>query len=104
MELKEDVENPRAKCVKYRTFGHFLTVHNSIFTRFGLQCRLKKAVRFAGELVSIANELADDKTKLEAEAYSCWQQGNLFFENEAWGEAKDNFMRARQVQFKDVHG
>lgn len=78
MELKEQQEqedNPRA--------------------RFHMLRRLKKAVKASNDLVTLCSEAADDKTKLEAEAYCCWMNGNLCLEQENWSQALDSFTRAK---------
>jgi len=75
MELKEQQDNPRA--------------------RFHMMRKLKKAVKSSNDLVTLCASTADDKTKLEAEAYSCWMTGNLRLEEEEWDQALESFMRAR---------
>lgn len=77
MELKEQQDNPRA--------------------RFHMLRRLKKAVKSCNELVALCAETADDKTKLEAEAYASWMAGNLRLEEEDWAQALDSFTRARTI-------
>lgn len=78
MELKENQENnPRA--------------------RFHMLRRLKKAVKASNGLVALCAEMADDKTKLEAEAYCCWMTGNLRLEQEDWAPALESFTRAKTI-------
>eukprot|EP01087_Luapelamoeba_hula_P011909 TRINITY_DN3301_c0_g1_i2.p1 TRINITY_DN3301_c0_g1~~TRINITY_DN3301_c0_g1_i2.p1 ORF type:complete len:645 (-),score=135.76 TRINITY_DN3301_c0_g1_i2:287-2221(-) len=77
MEKKEDAENPRAK--------------------FGMGARLKKAQHWAAELLSLCNHIADDKTKLEAEAYSAWMSANFLLYHEQWADARDKFSLARRI-------
>ncbi|KAL6044076.1 signal recognition particle subunit srp68 [Balamuthia mandrillaris] len=77
MELKEDDGNPRAN--------------------FHLHRKLKKAVRWSEDLLNLCSELADDRTKLEAEAYAGWMAGNLHFHQEKWKEALECFDRARKI-------
>eukprot|EP01120_Amphizonella_sp_Union-15-10_P016614 TRINITY_DN8860_c0_g1_i4.p1 TRINITY_DN8860_c0_g1~~TRINITY_DN8860_c0_g1_i4.p1 ORF type:complete len:567 (-),score=108.89 TRINITY_DN8860_c0_g1_i4:99-1799(-) len=77
MELKDDVENPRAK--------------------FHSLKRFKKAVKWANQLNKLCHEFADERTILEAESYCSWTHGNLFLEIEDWKKARDEFIKARHV-------
>jgi signal recognition particle subunit SRP68 len=78
MQLKEEgEENPRAKHHSFR--------------------RLVKAGKWAKLLSNLANATADERTKLEAEAYYSWMAGNILVEKEKWQEASVHLIRAKTV-------
>jgi len=83
MQLKEEApENPRAK--------------------FRMRNRLKRAVAYTSELVTLCEATADNRTKLEAEAYHNWMTGNLYLElgeqqEDMWEKARESFKLARTV-------
>lgn len=65
--------------------------------RLHLVRRLAKATQWAAKLRELCNEVADDRTALEAEAYAAWMKGNLLLEKEWWKDAYFEFEKARNV-------
>ena len=60
--------------------------------------RLSKAVAHAEEFVTLVTARCDDRSSLEAEAYSAWMAGNLLLEKETdWEGALTAFFRSRQL-------
>jgi signal recognition particle subunit SRP68 len=59
--------------------------------------RLAKSSKWAKHLVLLCNAKGDPRTVLEAESYSAWLWGNVLLENEQWGEALENLVKAKTV-------
>lgn len=60
--------------------------------------RLSKAVSHAADLVQLTTARCDDRSSLEAEAYSAWIAGTLLLEKETdWEGALTAFFRSRQL-------
>ena len=77
MLLKEDVDNYRAK--------------------FHASRRLTKGAKWAKKLVALCNVVADERTKLEAESYSAWFNGNVLLEKSDWKGAQELLVKAKYV-------
>jgi len=78
MQMKDEKEdNPRVKFFVVRKFA--------------------KAAKHSAELEQLCNKRADNRTILEAQAYSCWMNGNFFLEHEDWAEALEKFVRAKTI-------
>jgi hypothetical protein len=75
-EIEPDV-NPRAK--------------------FHAKRRLVKSSKWAKHLLLLCNAKADPRTVLEAESYSSWLWGNVLLEDEQWGVALENLVKAKYV-------
>ncbi|KAA8499878.1 Signal recognition particle subunit SRP68 [Porphyridium purpureum] len=56
--------------------------------------KLKRAVLYAQQLHDFCVETAEDRTRLEADAYVAWMKGNLYLEREMWAEALEHFVNA----------
>lgn len=52
---------------------------------------------WADQLKQLCDELGDQKTRLEAEAYSHWIHGTLLLELEQWRDALERFLHARTI-------
>lgn len=66
--------------------------------KFHLVARLRKAVNHALHLEYICQSpLCDARTKLEAQAYSAWMQGTLFFELQDWKPASEKLMLTQTI-------
>eukprot|EP00118_Oscarella_pearsei_P017162 m.169314 g.169314 ORF g.169314 m.169314 type:complete len:591 (+) comp38984_c0_seq2:48-1820(+) len=66
--------------------------------RFHMARRLKKAAKHAVSLSKLCETgICDARTKLEAQAYSVWMNGNLKFELREWQEALDLFKEASTI-------
>lgn len=59
--------------------------------------KLRKAVTYGSMFEKLCAETADDRTALEAEAYSAWLAGSEHLEREQWESALDKFTRCRTV-------
>jgi hypothetical protein len=59
--------------------------------------RLVKAGKWAKLLLHLANATADDRTKLEAEAYYSWMAGTISVEKERWEEASVLLVKAKSA-------
>ena len=60
--------------------------------------RLSKAASHASELSALTAACCDDRTSLEAEAYSLWMTGNLLLEKETdWERALASFIKAGKL-------
>eukprot|EP00752_Nemacystus_decipiens_P010255 g9139.t1 len=59
--------------------------------------RLAKAAKWAADLDALCAETADERTCLEATAYSAWMSGNLLLEKEAWREALERYSTAHRI-------
>ena len=57
--------------------------------------RLAKAARWAYELQKLCIEVADERTQLEAQAYSSFMLGSLLLEKSRWKQAEDRFSKAQ---------
>eukprot|EP01124_Arcella_intermedia_P017918 TRINITY_DN248_c0_g1_i1.p1 TRINITY_DN248_c0_g1~~TRINITY_DN248_c0_g1_i1.p1 ORF type:complete len:566 (-),score=145.48 TRINITY_DN248_c0_g1_i1:107-1558(-) len=77
MQLKNDVENYRAK--------------------FHANRKLIKAGKWAQKLVALCNAVADERTKLEAESYSSWYEGNILMEHKQWALARQHLIKSKTV-------
>lgn len=64
--------------------------------------RFSKAAKLAAELADLASKRCNDRTVLEAEAYSLWMQGTLFFEKEQWEPALAKLSRTRCAAFLEL--
>lgn len=53
--------------------------------------------QWATDLEALSLETADERTCLEATAYSAWMSGNLLLEKEAWREAFDRYSTAYRI-------
>lgn len=56
-----------------------------------------KTKQWAADLEKLCLETADERTCLEATAYSAWMSGNLLLEREAWREALDRYSTAHRI-------
>ena len=66
--------------------------------RHHLLRRLSKAVAHASELVRLTSARCDDRSNIEAEAYSAWISGTFLLEKETnWEGALSAFVRCRQL-------
>lgn len=65
--------------------------------KFHYMKRLKKAAMWADQLKQLCDELGDQKTRLEAEAYNHWIHGTLLLELEQWRDALERFLHARTI-------
>lgn len=78
MELKEDQDaNPRSR-------------HHSLL-------RLEKSAKWSRVLLTLCEAVGAQRTKLEAQAYNAWMQGNVFRDRKRWKEAIENLVRARTI-------
>jgi signal recognition particle subunit SRP68 len=60
--------------------------------KFHLINRLRKAAKFASDLEKISQSIkCDARTKLEAQGYSNWMNGQLYFELQKWNESLKSF-------------
>eukprot|EP00510_Aplanochytrium_minuta_P003683 CAMPEP_0184022804 /NCGR_PEP_ID=MMETSP0954-20121128/10876_1 /TAXON_ID=627963 /ORGANISM="Aplanochytrium sp, Strain PBS07" /LENGTH=608 /DNA_ID=CAMNT_0026305353 /DNA_START=44 /DNA_END=1867 /DNA_ORIENTATION=- len=59
--------------------------------------RLAKAAKWSRKLKEICAAVGDDRTALQAEAYSAWMNGNFFLEKDELKEALPLFSQAKQV-------
>jgi len=59
--------------------------------------RLRKADHWAQDLKKLCDEVADDRTGLEANAYALWIRGTLKMEGDHWKAAMEEFMRAQAI-------
>jgi hypothetical protein len=62
-----------------------------------------KAGKWAKLLLTLANATADERTKLEAEAYYSWMAGNILVEKEKWEQASVLLIRAKYVSHSFIH-
>ncbi|CAM9180987.1 unnamed protein product, partial [Chrysoparadoxa australica] len=62
-----------------------------------LVSRFKKAVKWAALLETLCAELCDERTGLEASAYSAWMAGNLALELEHWSTALEKLSTAHRI-------
>lgn len=53
--------------------------------------------QWAADLEALCLETADERTCLEATAYSAWMSGNLLLEREAWRDALDRYSTADRI-------
>lgn len=59
---------------------------------------MKKACVYSSQLQDLVNnDFCDARTKLEIKAYNCFMHGTLYFEQNNWKEAAENFKRAQIV-------
>jgi signal recognition particle subunit SRP68 len=66
--------------------------------RFHLMSRLRKAVNHTEILLSLCEgEKCDARTNLEAQAYCAFFKGALYFEQNAWKKAIDQYTSAKLV-------
>ncbi len=65
--------------------------------RFHALKRLKKAAHWARQLAQLCDVRADERTRIEATAYSSWMAGLLAREKLAWREATDAFFVAQTI-------
>jgi signal recognition particle subunit SRP68 len=67
--------------------------------KFHMISRLKKAVKYADNLVTIAKESSriDARTKLECEAYASFIHAACHFEIEEWKEAMTAYKKTQLV-------
>lgn len=56
-----------------------------------------KTKKWAADLEALCAETADERTCLEATAYSAWMSGNLLLEKEAWREALERYSTAHRI-------
>ncbi|XP_074647585.1 signal recognition particle subunit SRP68-like [Tubulanus polymorphus] len=69
--------------------------------KFHMISRLKKAVSHADDLEKLCKSgRVDARTKLEAQAYSSWMQGTLYFEQENWKLCMELFTKAKTIYEK----
>lgn len=69
--------------------------------KFHLVARLRKAVSHTIHLEYICQSpLCDARTKLEAQAYSAWMQGTLFFELQEWKQASEKLVLSQTIYEK----
>lgn len=103
MELKEQQEqNPRAKHHSLRRLEksakwtrHLVTVRTESLFYFLFLLRPSSSYsRFGFQLCDVVGA---QRTKLEAQAYSSWMQGNVMRERKRWKEAVDHMVRARTI-------
>jgi len=60
--------------------------------------KLKKAVVYAEQLHEMcSNDIVEDRTVLESEAYLAWMKANLYLEQEDWHQSLEYFLRAKQL-------
>ncbi|KAJ4454057.1 putative signal recognition particle 68 kDa protein [Paratrimastix pyriformis] len=59
--------------------------------------RLRKAARFALQLVDLTKKCADQRSIVEAEAYALWMRGQYLLEEEKWAEALLTLVEARII-------
>ena len=62
--------------------------------------RLKKAAKWARELVRLCSSSADARTCLEAEAYASNMEATMLLERDEWQDALVGFTRAKQIYAK----
>ena len=62
-----------------------------------LLARMRKAVKWAGELQALCAAVGDARAQLEAEAYAGWMRGQLALVTEAWAVAQDAFALAARI-------
>uniref|UniRef100_A0A7S3ZB70 Signal recognition particle subunit SRP68 n=1 Tax=Lotharella globosa TaxID=91324 RepID=A0A7S3ZB70_9EUKA len=58
--------------------------------------KLSRAVRWSKDLRSLAMEVADDRTQVEAELYAIWMEGNEHIERENWKSALQCHAKAKE--------
>lgn len=75
------------------TFPPFLPSFIRSFQRH----RQRRRKQWAADLEALCLETADERTCLEATAYSAWMSGNLLLEKEAWREALERYSTAHRI-------
>ncbi|XP_071479456.1 signal recognition particle subunit SRP68-like [Diadema antillarum] len=69
--------------------------------RFHVISRLRKAVKYATELETLAqSDKCDARSKLEAQAYCAWMKGMVFFELEQWEDCIKTLSAAKTIYEK----
>lgn len=71
--------------------------------RYHLRRRLARAVKHAQRFEALCNDqpsVCDERTKLEAQAYSAHMTGLYHSEVANWGEAKESYLKAQVIYFK----
>lgn len=98
--------NPRALTIPLiqaeRAWAHAMDVKTQVPSgaaraRRVTLSKLRKAVKYAGELKELCKVVADEGTVLEAEAYSRGMWGALRLEEDNWGEALKEYEVAYEV-------
>eukprot|EP00947_MAST-08B_sp_MAST-8B-sp1_P003481 g3481.t1 len=59
--------------------------------------RLEKAAAWGVKLRDLCAVRADDRTALEAEAYSAWMSGTMMMQRDAWKEALAHFLTCKRI-------
>eukprot|EP00300_Choanocystis_sp_HF-7_P031091 c40187_g1_i1.p1 GENE.c40187_g1_i1~~c40187_g1_i1.p1 ORF type:complete len:572 (-),score=132.17 c40187_g1_i1:166-1881(-) len=65
--------------------------------RFHVRRRLTKAVTHTQRFLELCQTLADDRTKIEAEAHHNWMSANVAFESSLWDKALKHYRHAKAV-------
>ena len=65
--------------------------------RFHLLSRLNKAAKWSAALSSLCAKRGDERTALEAEAYSGFMHGNMHLEREQWASALTHLKKTRTL-------
>ncbi|KAB0796200.1 hypothetical protein PPYR_10261 [Photinus pyralis] len=69
--------------------------------KFHMIRKLRKACFYASQLEELCkSDRCDARSKLEAQAYVAWIQGNLYFELQVWSTAAENLKKAQLVYEK----
>lgn len=74
LDLKSEVENPRAK--------------------YHSQSKFVKAHQYTEQLKEMCNSCADEKTKIQADTYCEWMKANLAYEKNQWAKAFFHYNRS----------
>lgn len=74
-----------------------LNASRPIFCRYRHRQQLRLQYQWTADLEALCLETADERTCLEATAYSAWMSGNLLLEKEAWREALDRYSTAHRI-------
>ncbi len=64
---------------------------------FHMKRRLAKAAKLSSELLDLCAKCGDERTHLEAQAYSSWMNGNYALTSEDWEEALQKFSVAQRI-------
>lgn len=70
---------------------------SALFFPPGIRTRRRLQPQWASDLEALCAETADERTCLEATAYSAWMSGNLLLEKEAWREALERYSTAHRI-------
>ncbi len=73
------------------------SARSALFFSLHSRTRRRRQPQWAADLEALCAETADERTCLEATAYSAWMSGNLLLEKEAWREALERYSTAHRI-------